>query len=382
MNVYLKNVRMDELVEAQKCHPVSGYAPQAYLSNIYTLPFFQECLNRLTQKSEAEHFDRKAWTPNQDQSFEDFLSGILLTGTLNLTFLEENYFTDHCPIRVTLETLNYEDRRLGIQWRKSLFHKHDFFELLYVYRGHCTTTIEGQESVLSAGDICIYNLQAVHQIGISSEEDAVFNVLIKKELFQQTFFHLQGGNSLVSDFFLYSLYHIQAPGQSLVFHPQTGSRCEPILQMMIEESYQNRPMKQDFLKAMLSALFTELFHQYYETICALSRQEPGSVDIAQVIAYIGAHTTSVTLEQTAAHFGYAPRTMIRFLKKHTHSNFRNILQDLRLKKAAVLLRDDSKSIQDIALEIGYSDRSYFHKLFQEHYGVTPAEYRQTLKKSL
>ena len=59
-----------------------------------------------------------------------------------------------------------------------------------------------------------------------------------------------------------------------------------------------------------------------------------------------------------------------------------ILLDLRMKQAADMLRNCSLSIQEIAAEIGYTNRSYFHKCFQEYHGMTPAAYRQTHKITL
>ena len=66
--------------------------------------------------------------------------------------------------------------------------------------------------------------------------------------------------------------------------------------------------------------------------------------------------------------------------RYTHSTFRSIVQGLRLKQAAAFLKDSDKSIDEIAAAIGYSDRSYFHKLFREHYGMTPVEYRQKCRQ--
>lgn len=375
------NPAIERIVDHQKKYSISSNIPSSYYSNIFNLTNLTNSI--ITQAHRyAPNANEVIDALEEQEKLRTYLEMIMITGEQYYTLPEEIYFDSLHSIQIMLETLDSTDHRAGICWKKSLFHNHDFFELQYVYRGHCTITIAGKDVELSAGDICIYNLQTVHRIGISSEEDTVFYVLIKKELFQQTVFQLQHRNSLVNNFFLHSLYHIQAPEQHLIFHAQENSRCEMILQMMIEEAYQDRALSQVFLNSMLSGLFTELFHQYYDAICTLSCQGPGALNITQVIEYIAAHFSDITLEETAAHFGYTPRTMIRFLKKHTHSTFRSILQDLRLKRAAVLLWDDNKSIQDIALEIGYSNRSYFHKLFQAHYGVTPAEYRQTLKKSL
>ena len=49
--------------------------------------------------------------------------------------------------------------------------------------------------------------------------------------------------------------------------------------------------------------------------------------------------------------------------------------DRRLERALALLSSDEKSISDIAYECGFSDQSYFSKVFSKKFGVTPTEYR-------
>lgn len=45
----------------------------------------------------------------------------------------------------------------------------------------------------------------------------------------------------------------------------------------------------------------------------------------------------------------------------------------------MLLRLTDKSVDDISREIGYNNLTYFHKKFHSLYGVTPNEYRNSLK---
>ena len=48
----------------------------------------------------------------------------------------------------------------------------------------------------------------------------------------------------------------------------------------------------------------------------------------------------------------------------------------RLERSAMLLRDGSKTIQDVATDCGFQDSSYFIRLFKKHFGMTPAVYRE------
>ena len=48
----------------------------------------------------------------------------------------------------------------------------------------------------------------------------------------------------------------------------------------------------------------------------------------------------------------------------------------RLTKAKQLLLEGRLTIGEIALEVGFSDQSYFSKVFVAKYGVTPSDFRR------
>ena len=49
---------------------------------------------------------------------------------------------------------------------------------------------------------------------------------------------------------------------------------------------------------------------------------------------------------------------------------------LRLERAELLLTETNNTIEQIAEEVGYHNKGYFYKLFQEKYEETPASYRR------
>ncbi len=51
----------------------------------------------------------------------------------------------------------------------------------------------------------------------------------------------------------------------------------------------------------------------------------------------------------------------------------SFLRDIKMKKALFLLWDNDKNISEIALELGYSNPSYFSKCFSEKYGFAPSK---------
>ena len=50
----------------------------------------------------------------------------------------------------------------------------------------------------------------------------------------------------------------------------------------------------------------------------------------------------------------------------------------RITRAQQLIRQTSRSLTEIALEVGYTSRSHFAKVFRRMSGATPSEFRSTL----
>ena len=64
------------------------------------------------------------------------------------------------------------------------------------------------------------------------------------------------------------------------------------------------------------------------------------------------------------------------LKTELGFTFSGYLNKLRLTEAARLLAEkDSATVAEIAYSVGYSNVSYFNKLFKEEYGCTPKAFR-------
>jgi len=57
-----------------------------------------------------------------------------------------------------------------------------------------------------------------------------------------------------------------------------------------------------------------------------------------------------------------------------------MIQIVRLKKAATLLAGNKYRVNEVCYMVGFSSPSYFTKCFQKQFGVKPAEYVSTLRQ--
>lgn len=63
-------------------------------------------------------------------------------------------------------------------------------------------------------------------------------------------------------------------------------------------------------------------------------------------------------------------------KEIVGKTYTDYLRDIRMEQAKDYLRNTTKTIHWIAEQVGYTDEKYFSRLFREHVGVLPSDYRQ------
>ncbi len=83
--------------------------------------------------------------------------------------------------------------------------------------------------------------------------------------------------------------------------------------------------------------------------------------------------------EIGAIFGYHPFYVSNVLKQTRGMTLRQYIISYRLKLARRMLRDTDKSTGEIAEECGFTDASYFTKIFKSTFGETPKDYRGRFK---
>lgn len=293
-----------------------------------------------------------------------------------LSLFQKDEFKNGLSIEVKAEMINNRDTSAGITYMESLYHNHDFFEMMYVYKGHCTNFINNTEMRLQEGDLLLYNLQTVHKLIIDNAETVVFNILVGREIFSQSFMELLQNDDPVMQFFINSLYSIP-DDQYISFHLTDEDALQPLLDLIIEFARKDLMytsiMRSDYMNLIIRLARMRRKNQ------TLKSSSSSSMDINNVLRYIHDHFKNISLVDLADHYGYTPRSMIRYLKKYTHMTFSEILRNYRLLIACDRLRICSLSIDEIARETGFSERGYFDRVFKQYFSVTPAEYRTKYK---
>lgn len=89
------------------------------------------------------------------------------------------------------------------------------------------------------------------------------------------------------------------------------------------------------------------------------------------------YTTPPSLEQIANELNTTAQTIRRKLKKE-NSSYQEIKDQLRQDSAINFLCNSTLPINDIALRLGFSEPSTFHRAFKKWTGATPGDYRRDI----
>lgn len=132
----------------------------------------------------------------------------------------------------------------------------------------------------------------------------------------------------------------------------------------------------DIINALLPVMFIELMRIYQLDKNFETYEKIGRTNMMEILHYIEKNYKDCTLTSLAKVFNFNPNYLGNMLKMRTGKTFIELLQSQRMVRASVLLKNTSKSIADIAYEIGYESSSFFHRKFKEHYNCTPYQYRK------
>ncbi len=108
----------------------------------------------------------------------------------------------------------------------------------------------------------------------------------------------------------------------------------------------------------------------------LSEKSPEEI-AEDVHEYLIKHLNErITIETLSKIFLINQTTLKETFKNVYGTSLASHINIHRMEKAELLMKDDNKSIMDIALAVGFSSQSRFSEAFKKHFGASPAEYRK------
>ncbi len=116
-------------------------------------------------------------------------------------------------------------------------------------------------------------------------------------------------------------------------------------------------------------------------LCIGQQGQPGGSNMKRLLEYVEKnYAEPLTLKEMAKHFHFNPSYLSSYFASHNKEGFTEYLNKIRTDNAAELLRRREATISEISERVGYSDPSYFSRVFKKATGFSPSEYRRHYAK--
>ncbi|OIN59132.1 AraC family transcriptional regulator [Arsenicibacter rosenii] len=161
--------------------------------------------------------------------------------------------------------------------------------------------------------------------------------------------------------------------QPLICVPQSDRLCA-LLDILLAERLRNDPARIRLVALYLTALLTELNH-LNQSLPATSPTAAAALTQRYKRLLSERIYEKNTVSELAAILGISANHLNKCVKSTTGKSAHELLEDIRILEAKVLLKQTRLPVADIAFKIGGFDPSDFARFFKTKTGLSPKSYR-------
>ena len=271
--------------------------------------------------------------------------------------MKRNAFT-YDDVRVT------PDRQIGL-------HSHPQWELSHVVYGGGTRTIGDRQEQMAKGEVILIPPDIPHVWRfdplITDDDGCIANITV---FFEDS--TLIGLSALLTEL-EESIGRIRMQTEAISY---SGATLETIVDILYSMRGETAEARIPGMFRLLRVLSDTGSCRQVGSNNTLSRTEMRMERIRTFCACN--YARDISLEEIALYVGMNKSAFCTFMKRHFGCTFSEFMNEQRLVKVLERLRNSDDSIAEIAFSVGYSNVTYFNRLFRARYGCTPKSVRSAL----
>ena len=257
-------------------------------------------------------------------------------------------------------------------------HRHDFIEMAYVLNGSLTHIVENKKITLKEGDLLIMNRAATHSVEPCGKEDVMVNIVVLPEFFDRVLDISGLEDSPMRRFFWDCIVNTDGRPDYLLFNVGEALPIKNLIENLLWTMKKDLPYKQS-TNQLTMALLLQLLQFHAENV--KSYQDDTDI-IWRVQRYIEVNYKDGDLKAAAKELNYDYTWLSRAVFQKTGKTFTELMQERRMQQAMYLLKHTDYTVEQICFAVGYTNQTYFYKLFKKIYSTTPKKVRNPSKQGL
>lgn len=257
-------------------------------------------------------------------------------------------------------------------------HFHTYYEFLISLDGELEILLNNRERIaLSENTICLIPPQLWHATARGSDE--IRKLAIRFSISQNT--EKESKESVYRSI----SSALTAQKAVRVWSAEESRTMISTLRELCNQMRNGGLASEAYIQALLTQFYVCFFRLFDGDSSCRERQnllkEDGNESRRlRIEEYFSSHyNEAITEDDLARHMNLSKRQLSRLLAQFYASSFRRILIRIRLQRAAQLLAESDRSIEEIAYSVGYNSLSGFYSAFLQTFEMTAGEYRKKLR---
>jgi AraC-like DNA-binding protein len=246
-------------------------------------------------------------------------------------------------------------------------HWHTDIELMYVCEGNIRVGINEESRILKQGDLAVFNSKDIHYYDSKNLHSKILVIIFNSNYLNTLYFWPK------------NLYF-----SSQYINKEVLELFEGNIPNILEAIFQENNIKKDFYELFINSkileLFTLLFRHcptYSIESCKNNKTLFYTEAIQEAIRYIeDNYQEDISLEEIAEKVKFSPTYFSTLFKKYCGVNFKAYLNNMRIAKAEMMIKNSDKNILNIAYELGFNSIRAFNRTFKAVKGYTPSSLRK------
>lgn len=291
-----------------------------------------------------------------------------------MKFNEQLGFKTASGLRASLEAIDYYP-----------FHSHEsYIEIICVLQGGITLYDSAVCYHLAKDEIHIMNSTDPHKIVSETDGSMILVVHLDKDKYLKNYKNLQVA---------YFTAHSNDPNNVLL--PEM--KLLRFLMAKTYDEYNKKEASQIELDSLANQILTLLFEQFHDY--AYVKLESGNYNIVRrkydgrnedefyriyrIADYVETEfKKKLTLSEIAEMEFLSVPYLSKYIKNNIGITFSELVSIARCSEAERLLANTNKGVEQIAFEVGFSNRSHFFTHFNRWFSQSPSEYRKKILSDL
>lgn len=263
----------------------------------------------------------------------------------------------------------YPDHDVGFNWLNCDYpylHQHNYWELIIITEGNIIHTINDKIINMTKGDAVLLRPNDCHKLNLHDPSDKPqhLSFLIKE--------------SYINDVF--KLYSLDLSGKILSFPMPIMIRYPEdeifeIVNYML--NFKSTKLSVDEKVYFIKIIVNKTINKIINYISVLPNNN--SQWLSDFLFMLSnPYTDTSNVNKLAEKTPYSYANLTRIFKKTTGRTIVDYCNHIKIKHAKDLLRVTDLSVFEISIRLNFNNISYFNRLFKNHTGMSPTEYRNSV----